>query len=55
MQLLELEDELRQCGGESQRATVDGSKFPDIGKDLELDNNSVAGSEAVNGYMAPLV
>ena len=24
MQLLELEVELRQCGGESERATVDG-------------------------------
>ena len=55
MQLLEMEHELRQCGGESERATVDGSKVLDVGKDLELDDNSVAGSEAVKGFMAPMV
>ena len=55
MQLLELEHELRQCRGESQRTTVDGSKVPDVAKDLEVDNNSLAGSEALSGFMVPMV
>ena len=55
MQLLELEHELRQCGGESERATVDGSKVYNVAKKLELDNNSVAGSETAGGFMAPVV
>ena len=32
-----------------------GSKVDDLAKDLELDNNSVAGSEAASGLMAPMV
>ena len=55
MQLLELEHELRQCGGESERATVDGSEVHDVAKNLELDNDSVAGSEGVSGFMALMV
>ena len=55
MQRLELEQELRQCAGESQRATVDGFKVPDVGNVSELNNNSVAGSEAVSGFVALMV
>ena len=55
MQLLELEHELGQCGGESERATVDGSKVHENAKQLELDNNSVAGSYAASDFMAPMV
>ena len=55
MQLLELEHEQRQWGGKSERATVDGSKVCNVGKSSELDNNSVAGSEAVSGFKAPMV
>ena len=43
-QLPELELELRQCGGGSERATVDGSIVHDDAKDLELGKNIVAGS-----------
>ena len=58
MHLLELEDELRQCGGEIQSATVDsidGCKVDDSAKDLGLDNNSVACSDAGSGFMVPIV
>ena len=58
IQLLELEDELRQCGGEIQKATVDGvdgCKVDDSAKDLGLDNNSVACSDAGSGFMVPIV
>ena len=55
MQLLELEHEVRQCGGESERATIDGSKIHDVEKDSELDNKSVAGSEAMSGFIVPMV
>ena len=55
MQLLGLEHYLCQCGGGSERATVDGSKAHDVAKDLELDNNSVGGSEAASNFMAPMV
>ena len=55
MQLLELEHELRQCGGESQPATVDGSIFYNVAKNLLPDNKRVAGSEAVSGFMSPMV
>ena len=57
MQLFELEDELRQWGGEIQSATVDGvdgCKVDDSAKDLGLDNNSVACSEAESGFMVPI-
>ena len=43
-QLPELEHELRQCGGGSERATVDGSIVHDDAKDLELGKIIVAGS-----------
>ena len=55
MQLLELEHELRQCGVESERVTVDGSKVQLVAKKLKVDNNSFAASGAVSGFMAPLV
>ena len=58
MQLLELEDELRQCGGEIQSATVDGvdgCKVDDSAKDLGLDINGVACSDAGTGFRVPIV
>ena len=54
-QLMEMEHELRKCGGESERATVDVSEIHNVAKDLELDNNSVARSEAASGIIAPMV
>ena len=55
MQFLELEGELRQCGGESEHATIDGSKVHNVAKPLELENDSVAGSEAASGFITPMV
>ena len=55
MQLLELEHELRQCAGDSDRAIVDGSEVHDVAIDLELINNSVSGSEAASGFMGIMV
>ena len=58
MELLELEDELRQCGREIQSATVDGvygCKVDDSVKDLGLDDNRVACSDAGSGFMVPIV
>ena len=52
---MELEDQLHQCGGESERPIVCGSKSHDGAKHLELDNNSVAGSEAADGFMTTMV
>ena len=48
MQLLEVEHELRQCGGKSERATVNGFKVHDVAKDIEVDN-SFAGCEWLHG------
>ena len=55
MKLLGLEHELSQCGGESERAIVDGSKVHNVAKNLKLDNNSVSSSDAVSGSMVPMV
>ena len=55
IQLLELEQELCQCSGEKERASVDGSEVHDLSKDLKLDNNSVEGSEDASGFMALMV
>ena len=55
MQLLEMEGDLHQCGGESERTTVDGRKVDNSPKDWELYNDSVAVSEAASGFMTQLV
>ena len=53
--LLELENELPQCHGESERATVDGFKMHDSAKNMKLGNNRVAGSETAGDFMNPMV
>ena len=55
MQPLELEDDLRHCDGESKRPIIDISKVHDGAKSLHSDNNSDAGSEAANAFMALIV
>ena len=55
LQLQELEVELRQCGGEIEHATFDGSSVLDCAKDLQLENNSVVDSEAASEIIALLL
>ena len=55
MELPEMENELHQCGGDGERATVDGSNAHIVAKDLELNNNSDSDSEAMNGFMTPML